>query len=224
MRWSFWPVSITLHVIALFAMFIVPLTAEVSWPVPAPIHRLALATKVVPVPPDVVSTLPARPVPRNVPSVVAPTTLAPPPDVAPPPFDFSVADRLAVGDGTVDPGVFGPTAVAGPRIPAPPAPDPKPAAQILRVGQGIREPKRIGGAPPEYPDFARRSKVEGVVILEAVINERGAIERVKVLKSEPLLNAAAIAAVKEWRYTPTLLNGTPVSVLMTITINFTLHD
>ena len=55
-----------------------------------------------------------------------------------------------------------------------------------------------------------------------MINERGTIERVKVLKSRPLLDAAAIAAVKDWRYTPTLLNGVPVSVLMTITINFTL--
>ena len=63
-----------------------------------------------------------------------------------------------------------------------------------------------------------------MVILEAVINERGTIERVKVLKSVPLLDAAAIAAVKEWRYTPTLLNGVPISVLMTITMNFTLQD
>ena len=100
----------------------------------------------------------------------------------------------------------------------------KPAAQILRVGLGIREPRRIAGAPPEYPTFARNSRVQGVVILEAVINERGAIERVKVLKSVPLLDAAAIAAVKEWRYTPTLLNGVPISVLMTITMNFTLQD
>ena len=66
--------------------------------------------------------------------------------------------------------------------------------------------------------------MQGVVILEAVINERGTIERVRVLKSVPLLDGAAIAAVKDWRYTPTLLNGVPVSVLMTITVNFTLQD
>lgn len=62
------------------------------------------------------------------------------------------------------------------------------------------------------------------MILEAVINERGTIERVKVLKSVPLLDAAAVAAVKDWRYTPTLLNGVPIAVLMTITMNFTLQD
>jgi protein TonB len=60
------------------------------------------------------------------------------------------------------------------------------------------------------------------VILEAVINERGVVERLRVLKSVPLLDAAAMDAVSRWRYTPTLLNGTPVAVLMTITINFTL--
>jgi periplasmic protein TonB len=224
MRWSFWPVSITLHVIAVFALFIVPLTAEVNWPVPAPIHRLALTTKAVPVPPEVAATVPVSRVAPNLPPVVAPTTLAPPTDVPPPAADFSLPDHLAVGTGPVDPGLFGAAVVAGPRPPAPPPADPKPAAQILRVGQGIREPKRIGGDAPDYPALARSARVEGVVILEAVINERGTIERVKVLKSEPLLDGAAIAAVKDWRYTPTLLNGVPVSVLMTITINFTLHD
>jgi len=62
------------------------------------------------------------------------------------------------------------------------------------------------------------------VILEAVINERGRVERVKVLKSQPLLEGAAMSAVQNWRYTPTLLNGIPVSVLMTITINFSLQN
>jgi protein TonB len=224
MRWSFWPVSITLHVIAVFAMLMVPLTAEVSWPVPAPIHRLAVATKVAPVPPEVVANVPAPRVAPNLPNVVAPTTLEALRDVPSPPAGFPVPGFLESAGGPVDPGLLGPSALGEPRPPAPPAPEPKPAAQILRVGQGIREPKRISGVSPEYPALARSVKVEGVVILEAVINERGEIERVKVLKSAPLLDAAAIAAVKDWRYTPTLLNGVPVSVLMTITVNFTLHD
>ena len=88
----------------------------------------------------------------------------------------------------------------------------------------MREPKKISDVRPVYPAFAQAAKVEGMVILEAVINERGVVERLKVLRSVPLLDAAAIEAVRKWRYTPTLLNGTPVSVLMTITVNFTLHD
>lgn len=224
MRWSFWPVSITLHVIAVIALLIVPLTADVGWPIPAPLHRLAVATKVVPVPPEIVATVPAPRVAPNLPNVVAPLTLEAPRDVPTPPAVSFVPDLPPGGVGPIDPNLLGPPGIPVPRPPTAPVTEARPAAQILRVGQGIREPRRIAGAPPEYPAFARNSRVQGVVILEAVINERGTIERVKVLKSVPLLDAAAIAAVKEWRYTPTLLNGVPISVLMTITMNFTLQD
>ena len=92
----------------------------------------------------------------------------------------------------------------------------------MRAGQGVREPRKIVDVPPIYPPIALNARIEGAVILEAVINERGEIERVKVLRSQPLLDDAAVSAVRRWRYTPTLLNGAPVSVLLTITINFTL--
>ena len=225
MRWSFWPVSITAHVLAGLAMLIVPLTADVSWPVPAPLHRLSLATKVVPVPPEVVATVPATRAAPSLPGVSAPTTLAPARDVVTPPAGVTVPDFPATGTGSIDPRGFGPPGipVAGPP-PPPPVPEPNTAAQVFRVGQGVREPRRIGGAPPEYPPLARSARVEGVVILEAVIDAQGTIERVKVLKSVPLLDGAAVAAVKGWRYTPTLLNGVPISVLMTITMNFTLQN
>ena len=95
---------------------------------------------------------------------------------------------------------------------------------VVRVGQGVRGPKRIAGAMPEYPALARSARVQGVVLLEAVIDERGQVGRIKVLKSIPLLDGAAIAAVQEWRYTPTLLNGVPVSVILSITINFSLQN
>jgi protein TonB len=109
-----------------------------------------------------------------------------------------------------------------PPLPPPSAPPAPPGLQ--RAGQGVREPKKIVDVRPVYPEIARNVKVQGVVILEAVINERGGVERIKVLRSVPLLDGAAIDAVKAWRYTPTTLNGVPVSVLMTITINFTLND
>jgi protein TonB len=108
-------------------------------------------------------------------------------------------------------------------LPAPAPPAAQPFAP-LRPGGFIREPKKIFDVPPAYPALAASARIEGKVILEAVINERGGVERVKVLRSVAFLDAAAIEAVKQWRYTPTLLNGTPVPVLMTITINFTLHD
>ena len=95
-------------------------------------------------------------------------------------------------------------------------------AKPVRVGPGIREPKKIVHAAPEYPDVARTARVEGVVILEAVLDISGRVQSIKVLRSTPLLDDAAIRAVRQWRYTPTELNGVPVPVLMTITVQFTL--
>ena len=224
MRWSIWPVSISVHVLVAIAVLIVPLTAEVEWPTPAPLHRLMVATKVVPVPDSVVAVLPTTRTAPVLPNVTVPNTLEPPRDVPAPPAGPVFPNVPPSGTGTIDPNLLGPPGDTMPAPPSPPRPEPKAPPSVFRIGQGIREPKRIAGAPPEYPVFARSARIQGVVILEAVINERGTIERVKVLKSEPLLDAAAIAAVKEWRYTPTLLNGVPVSVLMTITINFTLQN
>jgi protein TonB len=105
-------------------------------------------------------------------------------------------------------------------VPTPPPPPPP--TKPVRVGQGIREPQKILHVPPEYPQLAVLSRVEGTVVLEAVLDETGKVDRVRVLTSVPLLDAAAIRAVQRWRYTPTLLNGVPVQVLMTITVKFTL--
>jgi protein TonB len=64
--------------------------------------------------------------------------------------------------------------------------------------------------------------VQGIVILECRIDPRGEVVDVKVLRGVPLLDAAAVDAVRQWRYAPTLLNGVPVSVIMTVTVNFRL--
>jgi protein TonB len=223
MRWSFWPVSITVHVALGIAVLIVPLLAEVQPPVPAPIHSLVMATKTIPIPPDVVAAAPALRSTRALPNVVAPSTLEREIDQPVVPEGPLIPD-LAVGSGSLDPSMIGSASGTSPVAPLPPPPAATPAQTLLRAGQGVREPKRIAGSPPEYPVFAKNARVQGAVILEAVINERGEVGRIKVLKSAPLLDAAAIAAVQQWRYTPTLLNGVPVSVLMTITINFTLQD
>ena len=65
--------------------------------------------------------------------------------------------------------------------------------------------------------------MQGVVILEATIGTDGHVTDVKILRSIPLLDAAALDAVKQWEYTPTTLNGQPVPVIMTVTVNFTLQ-
>jgi protein TonB len=221
-----WPVSIVVHIVLVTAALIVPLTADDDAPPPAPMRALTVpAMKTVAVPPEVIPS-PSSPVrsTRSIPSVVAPTSILPYRDEPLQPAGPTTPDG-PIGPGAVDIGtvVIG-SSVGLPPVPPPPPPEPPPTPKIVRVGHGIREPVRIAGAPPQYPAFAREARVQGTVILEAVINERGRIERLRVLKSAPLLDVAAISAVENWRYTPTLLNGVPVSVLMTITINFTLQD
>ena len=104
-----------------------------------------------------------------------------------------------------------------------PPPPPEPTVPV-RVGSGIRTPVKVFDVAPVYPAIARTAHVQGVVILEALLDAQGRVESMRVLRSIPLLDQAAIDAVQQWRYTPTQLNGRPVPVVMTVTVNFTLQD
>jgi len=94
----------------------------------------------------------------------------------------------------------------------------------VRVGGNVTAPTQIRKVNPVYPEEARTAGVQGVVILEATISEHGRVDSVRVLRSIPLLDQAAVDAVRQWEYTPTLLNGVPVSVIMTTTVLFTLEQ
>jgi TonB family protein len=90
-----------------------------------------------------------------------------------------------------------------------------------RVGGQIRPPQKIKDVTPVYPAIARSARVAGVVTIEATIGADGKVEETKVVRSIPLLDQAALDAVRQWEYTPSLLNGVPVPVVVTVTINFT---
>ena len=92
----------------------------------------------------------------------------------------------------------------------------------IRIGDGVPPPAKIHDVPPVYPPAARETGIQGLVVLEATIDPTGVVGNIEVLRSVPELEAAAIAAVEQWRYEPTLVDGAPVSVLMTVTINFLL--
>jgi protein TonB len=77
---------------------------------------------------------------------------------------------------------------------------------------------------PVYPDLAVKARVEGLVILEAQVDTRGRVVEVNVLRGNPLLTDAAVAAVRQWVYTPTLINGVPVPVVMAVTVTFRLTE
>ena len=92
----------------------------------------------------------------------------------------------------------------------------------VRVGGQIKAPHKIKDATPVYPAMAKSAHVAGVVTVEATIGPDGKVVDAKVVRSIPLLDQAALDAVRQWEYTPTLLNGVPVPVLVTVKINFTL--
>jgi protein TonB len=93
----------------------------------------------------------------------------------------------------------------------------------VRVGQGVTMPVKTKDVRPVYPAEATSARVQGVVIIETVIDPSGAVANAKVLRSIPMLDEAALAAVSRWRFAPPQLNGAPASVTMTVTVNFTLQ-
>jgi TonB family protein len=122
--------------------------------------------------------------------------------------------------------------------PAPPPPPPPPpgsprppcapASSLLaqapvRVGGNIKAPAKVRDVRPVYPDVAQSARIQGVVIIEATIAEDGRVVGACVLRSIPLLDEAAVEAVNQWEFTPTMLNGVAVPVVMTVTVNFTLQ-
>lgn len=118
-------------------------------------------------------------------------------------------------------GVMGGVLLPATRVPAPP---PKPVAHgPLRVGGRIQAPKLIRNVQPVYPPLARQTRTQGEVLLDCVIDAEGNVTQMKLISGHPLLVGAAMQAVRQWKYQPTLLNGTPVAVKMMVHVNFSLE-
>jgi TonB family protein len=103
-----------------------------------------------------------------------------------------------------------------PDIPVPPG--------AIRVGGNAQQAKLVSQPKPVYPELAKQARISGVVHLSALIGKDGAVKDLKVMSGHPLLIQAAMDAVQQWRYEPTLLNGAPVEVLTQIDVNFTLSQ
>jgi TonB family protein len=134
----------------------------------------------------------------------------------------NVGLRAGSGPG----GTSGSSASPPPPPPPPPPSDPDTAPAwangALRVGGAVLQPVKTKHVSPAYPQIAQDSKVQGVVILEALIGVEGKVTNARVLRSVPLLDQAALDAVMQWEFTPTRLNGQLVPVMMTVTVQFTL--
>lgn len=103
----------------------------------------------------------------------------------------------------------------------PKGPTPEPVMRI-RVSQGVSTGRLINKVEPVYPQLARGARVQGQVVLTAIISKDGTIQDLRVLSGHPLLVQAALDAVRQWRYKPYLLNGEPVEVETTVTVIFSL--
>jgi protein TonB len=99
------------------------------------------------------------------------------------------------------------------------------AAPVVSIVPGgvVRAPRKVRDMPPIYPDLAIRTRLEGPVEIECRIDTTGRVVDTTVLRGHPLLAPPALAAVREWVYLPTLLNGVPISVIMTVTVHFRLR-
>ena len=89
-----------------------------------------------------------------------------------------------------------------------------------RIGADVAAANLISRVNPEYPAAARAARVQGVVLLQATINKEGKVVDLRVVSGHPMLNDAAIEAVRQWRYRPQSLNGQPIDVITTVTVNF----
>lgn len=106
----------------------------------------------------------------------------------------------------------------------PPTVGPLLPRDVLKVGGPVKPPQRIVNAAPTYPQDAIDAKVQGVVVLDVIVDAEGVPSDIQVAQSIPMLDAAAIEAVRKWRYEPTLMNGKPVPIAMTISLNFSLDQ
>lgn len=99
---------------------------------------------------------------------------------------------------------------------------PKVAVQRIRVSQGVSAGNLINQVKPTYPAIAKNARIQGSVVLHAIISKQGTIENLRAVSGHPMLIPSALEAVRQWRYKPYYLNGEPVEVETTVTVNFTL--
>jgi periplasmic protein TonB len=112
-----------------------------------------------------------------------------------------------------------PPGLASPRLQPPSIPHAPPVTHPVRIGGEVQQANLISQLKPQYPALAKQARIQGAVVLEAVISRSGTIVNLKVISGHPLLIQGALEAVRQWRYKPTLLNNEPVEVLTTITVN-----
>lgn len=218
-------VALAVHGVLGAAVVLLPILAESVLPDPTSSVRAFFVepVTVAPPPPPPPPPAPAARVKAQAPT--PPRPLEPARFVAPvdvpeevreePGMDLGVEGGVPGGvEGGVPGGVVGGVVGGLPSAPAPAAPPP------VRVGGQIKAPRVVERVMPEYPQLAEATRLSALIILEAVVDPRGRVQDVKVLRGHPLFDESAIAAVQKWRYEPLLLNGIPTPFVLTVTVQF----
>ncbi len=182
--------------------------ADIELPVPPPVRK-----------PVVRSTGEAPIVAAPLPAPVAPTAPAAPWEAPTGISPETGREQSSPGPGASHDSAM-PTVVAQ-RVEIEPQP-PAPVTPPLRLHSGITAPRKAVDVAPTYPPIARNAHIEGIVVLEATIDTEGRVTDLRVLRSVPLLDDAALQAVRQWRFTPGQLNGQAVAVIITVTVRFAL--
>lgn len=212
-KWYTLPVSLLSHSFALGLLIAVPILAPSIMPEVWSGDVVAYMTEILPPspppPPASRREVTKPPVDPNAFPIEAPRGFTKEPDLPPVEGD-KPSESTVIGDVT-----DGPRESVAPLRPTAPV-------EPVRVGGSIRPPVKIRDAQPVYPSMAITARIEGIVIIDATIGTDGRVLDVRLLRPLPFLDQAALDAVRQWQFTPTLLNGVPVPVLMTVTVRFTL--
>ncbi|HZT57614.1 MAG TPA: TonB family protein [Pyrinomonadaceae bacterium] len=140
--------------------------------------------------------------------------------------NLAAASGVVPGVGTGGGGTGGPVVGGGDEPPPPPAapkPTPTPEPKKTVVSGGVLTGKAISKPPPVYPAIAKAARAQGTVVVQITVDESGRVISASAISGNPLLQQAAVSAVRNWRFSPTMLTGQPVKVTGTVTVNFTLQ-
>ncbi len=221
--------SVASHLTAGITILVLSLVSADTMPAPHRVLAFTFDERVVQLPRDIELPPQVRPRTTNAPNAGAsavPVSAPAAPVIAPreiqpeTPLNVATADaRSSAGVHVVESGGGIIEGVGVAELPPPVVPPVTP----IRLHSGIVAPRKIHDVTPIYPATARTLRLEGMVILEAVIGVDGRVESARVLRSLPLLDEAALGAVRQWRFAPARLNNEVVPVVMTVTINFSLH-
>jgi periplasmic protein TonB len=212
-------VSVLLHAGLAVAIVVVPILAAESLPEAASGVQVFFAeplTVAPPPPPPApavnVKRAPSVPTPTETPALTPP--LETPEQIVP--EEAAGLDTGGDAEGGVEGGAA--SGVVGAIVGGLPQEVPPPPP--VHVGHGVREPVKVKHVDPVYPEIAARAMVQGNVVVELQVSPQGRVTDAQIVKGIPLLNEAALQAVRQWVYTPTLVDGVPVRLIMTVTVRF----